>query len=150
MEYRRMKRRSTNLFLFVSGLMLLAIGLALLLIPNAFHASYGITHANDPNLLSEIRAPGGMLAASAVLILLGVFFDRLRSLAVVLTILVYGSFGVARLVGMAIDGMPASGIVSATILELAIAAIGFFIYRRRASSAVSETSSDLGTLQGVR
>lgn len=132
-----MKNRRTTIFLFISGLLLLGIGGTILLIPHAFHASNGIILGNDPNLLSEIRAPGGLLAGSAVMIILGAFRAPMRSLAIFLTIIVYGSFGLARLIGMAIDGMPSEGIFLATVIELSIAAIGYLIYRRRSDTSIS-------------
>ncbi len=125
-----MNNRFTLIFLFLSGLLLLAIGSAILLAPHAFHASNGIALGDDPSLLSEVRAPGGLLAASAVLVLLGTFRRSLRSLAMTLTVLVYGSFGLARLLGLALDGMPSSGLVASTAIELIVAAIGLVILSR--------------------
>jgi hypothetical protein len=52
----------TSIFLTVSGLLLLAIGSTILFVPHAFYASDGIVLGNNPSLLSEIRAPGGLLA----------------------------------------------------------------------------------------
>lgn len=123
-----MKSRLTSVFLFISGLLLLMIGGSILLVPQAFHiVGNGIVLGDDPNLLSEIRAPGGLLAGSAVLILIGTFRPDLRSLAVTLTVLVYGSFGLARLLGLVLDGMPSTGLVGATVIELVFAAIGLRI-----------------------
>jgi hypothetical protein len=62
----------TLIFLSVSGLLLLIIGGTILLVPQAFYASDGIALGNDPSLLSEIRAPGGLLATSGLFILTGV------------------------------------------------------------------------------
>ena len=119
-----MKNTTTVIYLVISGLLLLVIGAAILLAPHAFHGSNGIALGDNPNLLSEIRAPGGLLAASGIIILIGGFRPLLRSQAVRLTTLVYGSFGVARLISMALDGMPSNSIVGATVLELIVASIG--------------------------
>ncbi|MEM8486159.1 MAG: DUF4345 domain-containing protein [Bacteroidota bacterium] len=123
--------RSTAIFLFVAGVLLLAIGIGILFTPHAFHASNGIFLGADPNLLSELRAPGGLLLGSALIILAGAFRTKLRSQAVDLTILVYGTFGLARLVGFLLDGIPASGIVAATIIELVVASIGLLFFRQQ-------------------
>ena len=130
----------TLIFLFLSGLLLLAIGSAILLVPHAFHAVNGIVLGDDPGLLSEVRAPGGLLAAGAVLILLGTFRRSLRPLAMILTVLIYGSFGLARLLSLALDGMPSSGLVASTAIVLIVAAIGLLILRRsgRASAPTQE------------
>ena len=138
-----MKPWTTRTFLFISGLLLLAIGGGLLLAPHAFHASNGIELGSDPSLLSEVRAPGGLLLASAVLILLGTFRPALRSMAIFQTVLVYGSFGVARLVGMAMDGLPSSGIVGAAVIELVIAALGLAILKGSRKTASRGSSMQL-------
>ena len=119
-----MKNTTTVIYLVISGLLLLVIGAAILLAPHAFHSSNGIALGDNPNLLSEIRAPGGLLAASGIIILIGGFRPPLRSQALQLTTLVYGSFGVARLISMAMDGMPSNSIVGATVLEFVVASIG--------------------------
>lgn len=138
-----MKSRLTFAFLLIAGLLLLVIGSTILLAPHAFHAGNGIVLGNDPNLLSEIRAPGGLLVGSAVLILIGGFRHDLRSLAVMLTVLVYGSFGLARLIGLALDGMPAAGIVAATVIELVVAAIGVMMLRRPSDAVSTESTHQL-------
>ena len=125
-----MKNTMTVIYLAIAGLLLLAIGGAILLAPHAFHGSNGTILGGNPNLLSEIRAPGGLLAASAIIILAGTFRTKMRVPAVQLTTLVYGSFGLARLVSMALDGVPSSSIVAATSLELIVAVVGLFILRR--------------------
>ena len=135
LEDRRMNHRFTGIFLFLSGLLLLGIGSTILLAPQAFHASNGIVLGDDPSLLSEVRAPGGLLTASSVLILLGTFRRSLRSLAMVLTVLVYGSFGLARLLGLALDGIPSIGLVGSTAIELIVAAIGLLILSRSGATS---------------
>ena len=122
-----MKSSLTAIFLFLSGLLLLVIGGTILLVPHAFYANDGILLGNDPSLLSEIRASGGLLAASSLVILCGTFRSTLRSLAMILTVLVYSSFGISRLLGIVIDGMPSNGLIVATAIELIIAVIGLII-----------------------
>ncbi|MEO1341230.1 MAG: DUF4345 domain-containing protein [Cyanobacteria bacterium J06635_13] len=122
-----MKNSLTAIFLFLSGFLLLGIGGTILLFPHAFYANDGILLGNDPSLLSEIRASGGLLAGSSLVILFGTFRTTLRSLVVAITIFVYGSFGTSRLLGMALDGMPSNGLVIATAIELIIAALGIMI-----------------------
>jgi hypothetical protein len=119
----------TVIFLSVSGLLLLAIGCTILFVPHAFYASDGIVLGNDPRLLSEIRAPGGLLATSGLFILAGVLRPTLRSLAFILTILVYGSFGLSRLLSFYLDGMPSNSLAIATVIELVMAGIGLVMLR---------------------
>ena len=119
-----MKSRLTFVFLFIAGLLLLAIGGAILLAPHAFHAGNGIVLGHDPNLLSEIRAPGGLLVGSAVFILIGALRPDRQSLAVMLTVLVYGSFG--------------------------LAAIGLLMLRRQSDAASTESAHQLAISPDVR
>ena len=145
-----MKSTMTVIYLVIAGLLLLAIGGAILLTPHAFHGSNGIVLDANPNLLSEIRAPGGLLAASGIIILLGAFRRQLRLLSVQLTALVYGSFGLARLVSMALDGMPSSSIVGATVLELIVAFVGFVIlFRWRGAKTAEPVRSFSNASAGV-
>ena len=132
-----MKSKLTASFLFVSGLLLLGIGSAILFAPEAFHASNGIELEENSSLLSEVRAPGGLLAASALLILYGAFRQEFRPQGMLVATFVYGSFGLARLVGMVLDGMPSGGIVGATVLELIVAALGLAILKKQCRSTTA-------------
>ena len=134
----------TSILLIVSGLLLLAIGGTILFVPHAFYASDGIVLGTDPSLLSEIRAPGGLLATSGLFILAGVFRPTLRSFALMLTILVYGSFGLSRLVGLALDGMPSNSLAIATVIELVMAGIGFVMLRTITGGSPSDSSRSPG------
>ena len=120
----------TTLFLVIAGALLLVIGLMILMAPHAFHGSNGIALGNDPNLLSEVRAPGGLLTACGVLILAGALQRAWRPQVLALTVLVYGSFGLARVLSMVLDGLPSASLVAATALELAAAAMGVWVQRR--------------------
>lgn len=136
-----MSHRATPVFLSLAGLLLLAIGAGLLFAPHAFHASNGITLGSDPNLLSEVRAPGGLLLGAAILILRGAFSPAGRTRALGLTVLVYGAFGLARLVGVALDGVPSSGIMTAMVIELVVAGVGLVAVRSVRSGAKARESS---------
>ncbi|MEM9214477.1 MAG: DUF4345 domain-containing protein [Cyanobacteria bacterium P01_F01_bin.150] len=123
--------RLISIFLVFAALLLLAIGGTILFVPHTFYASDGILLGNDPSLLSEIRAPGGLLVSSGLLILLGAFRAHLRSLSITLTTLVYSAFGLSRLVGFTLDGIPSNNLVIATGVELAMAAIALVILCRQ-------------------
>ncbi|MEM1246492.1 MAG: DUF4345 domain-containing protein [Acidobacteriota bacterium] len=137
------KTRRTVAFLLVSGLLLLFIGSSLLLAPHSFHAGNGIVLGDDPSLLSEVRAPGGLLAASGLLLLWSSFRASLRPQALQLAVLVYGSFGLARVVAVAVDGLPAPGLVGAAAMELAVAALGLLLLaaRRPAASSLAHNAA---------
>ena len=144
-----MNNRFTFPFLCLSGLLLLAIGGGIMLTPHAFYATNGIVLGDDPSLLSEVRAPGGLLLACAVFILVGALRRALRSQAVFVAVFVYGSFGLARFLGMILDGMPSSGLVVSTAIELIVAAIGLLILYRPGAAAV-RSSRELATAPAGR
>ncbi|WP_411847084.1 DUF4345 domain-containing protein [Roseibacillus persicicus] len=134
-----MRTKSVAIFTIVSGLILLGIGSAILLTPEGFHASNGIALQKNASLMSEIRAPGGLLFASGLLITIGSFRDRLRSQSVKLATLVYGTFGLARLLSMILDGMPSQGVIGATVIELTVAALGLVILARKSNPLTGPT-----------
>ena len=124
----------------ISGVTALGIGTFILAAPNAFYASYGIMPGSDPSLLSELRAPGAGLAAFGTIMLAGIFRQALSQSAVVAALTVFLAFPAGRVLSMAADGMPSSGITGALILELAIAAFCLFAFRPgkfRASSGIA-------------
>lgn len=111
-------------FLFIAGLMLLIVGVEVLLMPQNFYASEGVLLGSNPSLLSEVRASGGMLASGALVIFASIVRPAVRSLAMTLSVLIYGSFGLSRLFSLVMDGMPSNTLLVATFIELTVAATG--------------------------
>ncbi|MCE7998241.1 MAG: DUF4345 domain-containing protein [Rhodobiaceae bacterium] len=106
--------------LFITGMIGVGIGGAILFVPAEFHATGGIVIGSDENLLSEVRAAGGALFACALIVMLGAFVSRLAFTALVLSTVLYLSYGTSRLVGMALDGMPSTNLMAVTAFELAV------------------------------
>jgi len=104
--------------LIISGLIASGIGVAILFAPVDFYATYGIELGNNFSLLNETRASGGALLTSGLLIVSGAFVDKLAFTAVLVSTLLYLSYGLSRVMSIAIDGIPAEGIVQAAVLEL--------------------------------
>lgn len=100
----------------VAGITSLGIGALILAAPYAFYASYGITLGPDPSLLSELRAPGAGLAAFGAVMLAGIVRPALRQASVTAALTVFLAFPVGCVVGLAVDGIPSSGILGALIL----------------------------------
>lgn len=112
--------------LFLSGLIAAGIGGAILFVPETFHALNGIELGGQVSLLSEVRAPGGALLVCGLLITSGAFLAELAFTSAVLSALLYLSYGLARILSMSFDGIPAEGLVQATVLELTIGLICMF------------------------
>lgn len=109
-----------NTILLVSGFIAAGIGGAILFVPVGFHALNSIELGGNVSLLSEVRAPGGALLACGLLIMCGAFVARLRFTAIILSALLYLSYGLSRILSMALDGMPGTNLMQATILELVL------------------------------
>ena len=114
--------KTTRALLVTSGLIAAAIGASILFVPEAFHASNGIELASDASSMSEVRAPGGALLLFGVLMIVGVFQRAFTFASLTIAAAVYLSYGLARLVSVAFDGMPAPGLVGAIAIELGLGA----------------------------
>ncbi len=121
----------SKLILGFSGLVLLVIGVALLLDPLGFAASNGALLPNDASVLSEVRAPGGLLTVVGLLMLACLFSARHLPTGLWAGGVVYCSYGSARLLGLLIDGMPSSTLVQAMTVEWIIGLACFAAAARR-------------------
>lgn len=118
-----MKLLVARSILGVAGALLLFIGLLVLFNPASIASANGVTLSDSPSLLSEYRAPGGMLIVSAVIILIGALRKRFMRLAFSLAAMIYCSYGISRLIGMIFDGMPSASLTQAAIIELVVGSI---------------------------
>ena len=130
MEGGIMIKVTTRVFLALSGLLLNLIAIMLLVQPIPFFESNGIVVEASPSLLSEIKAPGGLLLSIGLMILFSTFSSEWSVIlrATRLTILVYASYGIVRIYSFLVDGIPTPGIVVAAIIELLIAAVGILLF----------------------
>jgi len=104
--------------LLISGLIAAGIGGTILLFPTDFYATYNIELGQNINLLNEMRASGGALLASGLIILAGAFSAKLTFTSSLLASLLYLSYGFSRILSMTVDGMPNLGLQQAAILEI--------------------------------
>ena len=119
--------RMLKTVLFVSGLIATGVGGLILFTPQTLYVASGIELGHNIIQLSEVRAAGGALFASGVLIMSGAFVARLAFTSAMVSTVLYLSYGVSRVLSMAIDGMPSDGLVQATVLEMAIGLTGVFV-----------------------
>lgn len=113
-----MKQHFPRGLLAVSGILLLVIGSAVLFNPESIAAANGIALPDSPSFLSEHRAPGALLFASAIVILLGAVQTRFLRTGLALAALVYGSYALGRIVAISMDGMPSAPLTQALGIEL--------------------------------
>ncbi|MEM1078611.1 MAG: DUF4345 domain-containing protein [Pseudomonadota bacterium] len=115
--------RFQKITLGLSGITALVIGLSILFVPRTFYASYGITLDHNPNLLSELRAPGAGLASFGAIMLSGVWRAAFAPLAFKVALTVYLSFPAGRVVSLLADGVPSISILGALAVEVVIAGL---------------------------
>ncbi|MEL6870260.1 MAG: DUF4345 domain-containing protein [Pseudomonadota bacterium] len=125
-----MSRRITNFTLAGAGATLAFIGGALMFTPRAFLRMSDIVVEQDPSLLSELTAPGGVLLIAGTFMVLAVIRPHFTKLALMIGAIVYGSYGIARLASMAMHGVPSQSLITAAAVELAVAVLLLALERR--------------------
>lgn len=127
----------TKALLLASSAVAFAAGAYVTFAPVALHASAGVVLNTSASLMSEVRAPGGVLLAGGVLMAAGAFIARVRHTALTLSALIYLSYGVTRLFSIGVDGLPHDNLIAATVLELmlGVAALSALIRGDRSTVA---------------
>jgi len=97
--------------LILLGLLLIAIGSWRLFDPITFFENSGLILSNDAGLLNEARATGGVVVGFGLLILLGAFSQKLSYTSTIVAIVLFLGFGIARLIGFALDSCPEEAII---------------------------------------
>lgn len=111
-----------KLILGLSGTVLLIIGTAMLVNPLAFAGANGVSLPDSASVLSEYRAPGGLLGASGLLMIVATASQRWMPQGLLAGAMVYCTFGLSRLLGYAVDGPPSTALTQAMIVELVMGA----------------------------
>jgi hypothetical protein len=118
--------KSLKIILFVSGLFLVAIGGAILFAPIAFTARNGIELGENISLLNDTRAAGAALFVGGFVILLGDFIQKLSYTSLIVSIISYLGYAFGRIISVVFDGMPAEGLIKATVVEVIIGLVSVF------------------------
>ena len=106
--------------LFVAGSLLTLVAGFILGAPASFYGSNGIDLGTNLSLLNELKAPAGLLLVAGLFMLAAVFRQRLADNATALAALIYLAYAISRFASMALDGVPAAGLVQAAALEALI------------------------------
>jgi hypothetical protein len=112
--------------LIILGLLLIGLGSWRLFDPIGFFQNSGLILDNHVGLLNEARATGGVVVGFGLLILLGAFIKKLSYTSTIAAIVLFFGFGVARLIGFAMDGNPGDPLMQGIIIEFALGLIGVF------------------------
>ena len=127
----------TRGLLLASGLIAAGIAATILIVPSAIYGNYGIDIGSNTSLANELKAPAGLLFMAGLLMLAGVFRSEFAIPSLATATAVYLSYGLSRILSMAIDGVPHSGLVSAAIIEVAIGAISLADLMRYRKTSVA-------------
>jgi hypothetical protein len=122
--------RMLKVILIVLALPLLVFGAWRLFDPIGFAAFNGSELPTEAGLLSDVRAAGGAVALSGVIVLLGAFRPQWSFVSIVLAAVIFVSFGAARLLGIVLDGLPPRGVIQGMVTELVFGALAVFAYVR--------------------
>ena len=113
----------TRGLLLASGLLATGIAATILAAPDPFYAGYGIDISSNVSLANELKAPAGTLLVAGLLMLVGVVKPKYAVTSLAVASVIYLSYGLSRLLSIAVDGFPHSALVSAAMLELALGAV---------------------------
>lgn len=106
-----------KVLLVLAGIIGIYVGGSLLFFPAELQAQSNII-INKPSQFSEARAPGAAIFSASFIILLGVFREGWRYIALVIATMFFLSYGLGRMLSLILDGRPAQGLFIAMILEL--------------------------------
>lgn len=124
--------RTQKALLLVAGAVLVFVGTFILASPVDFYASNNIELGANVSLLNEVKAPAGMLLAAGLFMIGAICVRDMADTATSLAALIYLSYSLSRLLSVAIDGVPAAGLVQAAALEatIGLACLAILIVRR--------------------
>ncbi len=106
--------------LLIAGSLLILIAAFITTSPVAFYAANEIELGANASLLNELKAPAGFLLAAGAFMVSAIFVRGLATTAMLLGAMIYLSYAAARFVSIGIDGLPATGLVQAAVLETVI------------------------------
>jgi hypothetical protein len=124
------KSRVVTASLVVAGLSAVVIGGTILFVPSPFFGSTGVELGDNPTLLSDIRGLGALLLAFGVVIAIGGFVRALAFTSALVGAVLYLAYVFARVLSIAVDGMPGSSIVAALVAELVLGLACLFVLLR--------------------
>lgn len=113
--------------LILMGVLLVVLGAWRLFDPISFFENSGIVLNNDAGLLNEARATGGAVVGFGLLVLLGAFRHKLAYTSTIASIVLFFGFGIARLIGFALDGNVSEMLILGMVIEFAFGLLGVFV-----------------------
>jgi len=104
----------------ITALVLVGVGIAATFATAAFYGGYDIALAGSIELTSELRALGGVLLLAGLLIGAGVVRIRWAFPAAIVAATVMLGLALGRVGSAIVDGMPATSVIAAGVIELVL------------------------------
>ena len=125
--------RTLQTILIALALIAIVFGGWRLLAPVSFYAFSGLDLPAQPGLLSEVRGAGGIMLFAGLIAAMGAFSRAWTRTAIVLAFMLYSAIVLGRVLGLAVDGVPVSGVLTGLVIESIAAVIaGVMLFRDRA------------------
>ena len=110
--------RFNSLLLGIGAITAVGLALPILFLPDPFYAGYGIDPGANVSLLNELKAPAVVILALGAMQALALFDPARLLLGLGSGLLLYLGFGLSRLIAMATDGLPSTGLLAVVATEL--------------------------------
>lgn len=122
-----MKCKTIQIYLFISGLILITVGSYISFTPLDYMNQFGIQVSGNTSLLSDLRAMGGSLIVFGLIALWGNFHKPAQLTSLLVSSVVYSAYAIFRLIAFTMDGTPETLIILASVIELTLAISGWYL-----------------------
>ncbi|MEL6676275.1 MAG: DUF4345 domain-containing protein [Bacteroidota bacterium] len=119
-----------KIVLGLAGLLVIIPGVMALFNPTGFTARNGAEIGEMVSVLNDYRGLGAWMLGSGVVMLLGILHRRMAFTSTVVAILTHLGLSLGRLISLAADGMPAKGLIAATVVEGVVGLLAVFALMR--------------------
>ncbi|MBM9546871.1 DUF4345 domain-containing protein [Leptospira sp. 201903074] len=119
-----------KLLIIVIGILLISIGGTILFIPETLFEMNMIQLNKNPNLLSEIRAPGGVFILSGIALFLSFFLTKIVKASLTSAGILLVGYGISRFFSILLDGLPAYSLQLAMIIELVLGVFCLYLTKK--------------------
>jgi hypothetical protein len=108
------------------GFFLIIIGSWRLIDPVTAFESLGLILSEDVGLLNEARGAAGAMVGLGFLILFGAFKKKITFTSTLVATVFFLGFGIARVIGIILDGNPGDALLKGIISEFAFGFLALF------------------------
>lgn len=113
--------------LSLSSLLLVFVGIMRLSNPiETYLKNSGIKLESDASLLNEMRGVSSVMFCAGIIVLLGIFMDKLSFTSHFVAVLIFVGFAIGRLISLKVDGKPSKQITQGILFELVLGLANVF------------------------